>query len=225
MTFLDPWTSAYEGIPADTENINLGANRIRDLKVNVRERANVDHSWGDVADNGQHNKVSFNVSSADPATSGQTSFLYTKTVSGISELFWEDSAGHVDQLTAAGAINFQSFPSGTVLSFLQASPPTGWSVNASFNDQIIRLVSGAGGGTTGGSWTISGTSVATTLGSLAAASSSPGTVSGTVASHTLVVGEIPSHTHNVTVNATNVNSANGGGGTSVPVAGSGSYTT
>lgn len=164
MAFPDAWNPAYEGIPADTENINLGANRIRDFKVNVRERANIDHSWGDTLDNGQHNQVSFNLGTADPAVAGTNGYLYTKTVAGNTELFWKDNSGHVVQLTTAGVINLATFPSGTTLSFLQAAPPTGWNVSSVFNDQMIRLVSGAGGGTAGGSWTISGLSIGLTTG-------------------------------------------------------------
>lgn len=165
MAFPDVWNPAYEGVPADTENINLGANRIRDFKVNVRERANIDHSWGDTLDNGQHNQVSFNLGTADPATAGTNGYIYTKAVAGNTELFWKDSAGRVVQLTSAGVINLATFPSGTTLPFLQSAPPTGWSASAAFADQMIRLVNDSSGGTSGGSWTISGLSIALTTGS------------------------------------------------------------
>ncbi len=51
------------------------------------------------------------------------------------------------------------FPSGTQIVFFQASCPSGWTQNAGYNDLMMRIVSGAGGGT-GGSWTISGLSSA-----------------------------------------------------------------
>lgn len=48
-----------------------------------------------------------------------------------------------------------TFPSGTVMFFAQASAPSGWTQITSYNDRVIRVVSGVGGGS-GGSWTISG---------------------------------------------------------------------
>jgi hypothetical protein len=44
------------------------------------------------------------------------------------------------------AIALASFPSGTVMSFFQATAPTGWTQNVTYNDAILRVVSGTGGG-------------------------------------------------------------------------------
>ena len=44
-----------------------------------------------------------------------------------------------------------SMPSGTQAVFFQATAPPGWTQNTSVNDQVLRVVSGSGGGT-GGSW-------------------------------------------------------------------------
>lgn len=204
MPFLDPWDTTYEGIPADVENINLGANRIRDLKVNIRERAGVDHSWGDTADNGQHNQVSLNNSAGDPSGSS-TSWLYSKTVSAIMELFYKNSSGGVTQLTSGGAINFQSFPSGTRLTFAQAAPPTGWTFVSGYGDRVLRFVDDGTGGGTGGSWVISGVSTGGNLGSMGASSSSfassvatGGGFSGTTGGHAVNELELPPHTHGFT---------------------------
>ena len=49
-----------------------------------------------------------------------------------------------------------SIPSGTVMPFLQAAAPSGWTQVASFNDAVIRLVGSGEGAGTGGSWVISG---------------------------------------------------------------------
>jgi hypothetical protein len=37
-------------------------------------------------------------------------------------------------------------PSGTTMAFFQAAAPTGWVQNASYNDAVLRVVSGTGGG-------------------------------------------------------------------------------
>ena len=72
-------------------------------------------------------------------------------------------------------IAHHEFPSGTKMLFAQASAPTGWTKVTDWDDRVIRIVSGDGGGT-GGSWTISGGSI-------------------TIDGHTLTIDEIPSHTH------------------------------
>ena len=64
-------------------------------------------------------------------------------------------------------------PSGTRMLFYQANAPTGWSQVTSLNDRVLRVVSG-NGGSTGGSWSISGLNVE---------------------GHTLSTSEIPSHSH------------------------------
>ena len=202
MPFLDPWNTAYEGEPADSENINLGAGRIRDFKVNVRERLNVDHSFGDTADNGEHLKVTLIQAAADPGLSGSDACLYTKSVAGNSELFYKDNGGNVIQLTAAGIIDATPFPSGTVMLFAQAAPPAGWTQVGANNDVLLRLVNDGSGGGTGGSWTIGGLSAASVTGVLTTTTTTLAltlAATATVNSHTLTAGELPAHTHGVSV--------------------------
>jgi hypothetical protein len=67
-------------------------------------------------------------------------------------------------------------PAGSKMAFYQAAAPTGWTQDTSVNDRVLRVVSGAGGGT-GGNWTISGL---------------------TVDGHVLTVEEMPAHTHSYT---------------------------
>ncbi|MDA8150169.1 MAG: hypothetical protein M0041_03390 [Nitrospiraceae bacterium] len=52
-----------------------------------------------------------------------------------------------------------SMPATTESVFYQAAAPPGWTQNVSINDQVLRVVSGAGGGA-GGNWGISGFSFA-----------------------------------------------------------------
>ncbi|RJP77999.1 MAG: hypothetical protein C4524_07375, partial [Candidatus Zixiibacteriota bacterium] len=44
-------------------------------------------------------------------------------------------------------------PAGTKMLFLQPAAPPGWTQDPAVNDRVLRLVSGAGGGT-GGDWTM-----------------------------------------------------------------------
>jgi hypothetical protein len=68
-----------------------------------------------------------------------------------------------------------AIPSGSKMLFIQDTVPTGWTLDVSANDKVIRVVNvEASGGVTGGSWTISGV---------------------TVDGHQLSILEMPSHTH------------------------------
>jgi len=211
MSFTEVWNSAYENIPADNNNISLGAGDIRDLKENIRERANIDHSWGDANDSGKHLQSTYQAALATPSTpAGSDGCVWAQQVSGNTELFYRDSNGNVIQLTKLGNVNVTAFPSGTAMLFCNASPPPGWTQDFAVNDFMVRITNGAGGGG-GGSWTITGTSVATSVstntsvgapsisGTVSTSVSDGGSsVSGTVANHTLAVTELPAHTHNLT---------------------------
>jgi hypothetical protein len=70
------------------------------------------------------------------------------------------------------------FASGTVMLFVQAAAPFGWTQSTTHNDKALRIVSSAGGGT-GGSVSFSGTLNSTT----------------TSNATTLSLSQIPSHNH------------------------------
>lgn len=79
---------------------------------------------------------------------------------------------------------------GTRSMFHQAAAPTGWTLDTSVNDRVLRVSDTSGGGN-GGSWTISGISVN---------------------GHALTISEMPAHTHEaVTFNQPGVGNAGGGG--------------
>ena len=85
-----------------------------------------------------------------------------------------------DWVTAA-EVNVSEFPSGTQMVFYQDTAPTGWTIQDTLDDKLLMVTKGSAaggrtGGTSSGSWTITGGSV-------------------TVAGHTLTIAEIPSHTH------------------------------
>lgn len=87
-----------------------------------------------------------------------------------------------DQLDIALAI--EEFPTGTVMTFMQASAPPGWSqVTVSVNNRMLRVTSGAGGGN-GGS-----TLVTDWQGSF--------THAHATSSHSLDITEMPAHTHDI----------------------------
>lgn len=104
-TFTRTWDAAYETVPADSEDARLGAQRIRELKNDISERGEVDHSWAGDGNDGAHKKVTLIEQAGNPSTVANTGYLYTKDVSGITECYYMDSAGTVTQLTSAGALN------------------------------------------------------------------------------------------------------------------------
>ena len=124
--FAFTWNATFEGQPDDTEGISNGALRIRNLKVAIHERLAVDHSWLGDANDGVHLQVTMPEASGDPASAANTGFVYTKDVSGTTELFYEDSTGAVSQLTTGGTINSFKESTGVGKEFWGSTLPTGY---------------------------------------------------------------------------------------------------
>jgi len=107
------WTNALDSAtPAGSDAPSTIDDQIRLVKAALQERLNADHYWPltgtavSSTDAGKHRKVTAQaVLSSKPTLLTGEAALYTKTVSGVSEWFWEDSAGTEHQLTTAGAIN------------------------------------------------------------------------------------------------------------------------
>lgn len=199
-SFIDTWNAAYEGIPSDNEATDEGAMRIRNLKVDIRQRLAVDHSWAGDANDGKHNQVTLRIT-VDPTLDPTDGALYIKSVAGNGELFYKDSSGNVLQLTAAGALDYSPFPSGTQMMFVQAVPPAGWTQVTGFNDRMIRVVNDGSGGVSGGSWTISGTNVTTTTSTTTTTTINSVNMNVTINPVTLVTANLPSHTHGFSISA------------------------
>lgn len=103
MPFARTWDAAYEAMPADSEDINLGATRIRNLKVDIQERMAVNHSWaGDLSD-GKHMALTLVAQGGAPVIGGTDAGLYGMQVAANTELFYKDSHGNIIQMTSAGS--------------------------------------------------------------------------------------------------------------------------
>ena len=177
-TFSRTWNAAYEAQPADTEDVSLGATRIRNLKEDINERLSIDHSWDGDGDDGEHTKITFTAPLAsDPATVTNKGFLYPKDVSTKIELHWRDEDGNIVQITNAGNLNL--FPTGTRMLFQQTTAPTGWTkdTTANLNNTALRIVTG----TVGSETAQQGFDV------VFAKTATDG--------HTLTIAEMPSHDH------------------------------
>jgi hypothetical protein len=110
-------TAAWdETKPAGTRSPTLGDDDIREFKEQIRERLAVDHDTRSDESGaesittptgtiGYHVKVTLTERAADPTNVANAGILYTKDSGGISELYYEDSAGTVKQLTTNGELN------------------------------------------------------------------------------------------------------------------------
>ncbi len=136
----------------------------------------------------------------------------------MAELKSGSTVGGNSILTTTSSVGF---PSGTVMMFYQASAPTSWTQVTTQNNKALRVVSGTGGGT-GGSWDLSSgdTSSSTGAHTHTGASHTHSTPahshshSLSAGAHTLSVGEMPSHSHSMTMY-----NFHGGGPTSQPSGG------
>ena len=124
--FTDTWDSSFESDPSDTDQASAGAGDMRQTRVAVKERLEVDHSMAGDADDGSHKKITFvDPLAADPSTVADQGFLYTKNVSTVVELFWKDESGNVTQLTTLGKLKGATLV-GEIRVYCATTAPTGW---------------------------------------------------------------------------------------------------
>jgi len=128
MAHTQTWNASYETVPADGDSMSEGAQRIRNLKRDIRERIATDHYMdvaGTDADHGEHSKVTFQSPlGADPAPGTNKGALYTKDVSSKAELHFEDEDANVIQITSSGSLSY--LPAGVMFPYGGSSAPTGY---------------------------------------------------------------------------------------------------
>lgn len=128
-SFTRTWNTAYEAIPAQSEQARQGAERIRQMKVDVRERLEVDHSWAGDTSDGMHKKVTMRPSAANPAVDATNGTVFGKLVGTILELFYMSTNGNVTQLSSSTSPNANIIIPGTILPYGVSgaiSPTTGY---------------------------------------------------------------------------------------------------
>jgi hypothetical protein len=100
--------------PADTDFIGEGDDALRNLKVDIKERIEIDHWFDNVTDpnqgncDGYHKKVTLLARETAPANVVGAGLVYTKVVDGVVELFYKDDAGTENQLTENGVIKLNT---------------------------------------------------------------------------------------------------------------------
>lgn len=152
-----PTTSWDETSPAGSQNISLGDNRIREMKVQLREIVGVDHKFessGNDADNGKHNKVSLlEQANLGTGTEGEP-ILGAQTASGKAELVFTDEDDNDVQITSGGGmavLGSSGWRTGDILLSSSTTTPSGWTdASTTYDNKFIRITDGTPL-TTGGS--------------------------------------------------------------------------
>lgn len=111
-------------------------------------------------------------------TAAGDSVNYTQITDGTQLIYAANSTAATQQVvprTQADAL--YGLAVGTRLTFVQAAAPTGWTVDATLNDKLIRIDSTAGGAAAG-AWAISG-------------------LTTTITDTALTIAQMPAHTHTV----------------------------
>ncbi len=208
MAFTNTWNAAFEAQPADTENVSLGASRIRAHKLAVRERLIIDHSHAGDADDGKHKQITFvNPLGADPGDVADEGMLYTKNVSAKAELFWKDEDGNVIQVTSGGVLGgivgeIRIWPTGTA--------PSGWVLcdGTAYNSTadttfaaLFAVIANVFGGSDGTDFKVPDlkgrAAIGAGTGDAADATAHAIADKEGTEGHTLLTAEIPAHTHSV----------------------------
>jgi microcystin-dependent protein len=195
------WTT-YLNKPADNDNLNLGAAEIRATKVDVGQRMGIDHQCGvSVNVDGTHLHSQYLPSATDPTLIATYGCVYTKVVSGVTELFYEDSAAAVTQLTSGGVIKVTSTITGEIRLWPTAVAPSGWvlcdgtSYSAAAQPALFAVIGYTYGGSSG-NFNVPDFRGNTPVG-YKTGDSDFGALGNTAGekTHTLITAEMPSHTH------------------------------
>lgn len=143
-----PTVSWDETAPAGNTSINLGDNRIRELKTQLREVIEVDHKFGSSgqdADNGKHNKCSFLEQANLGTGSVGEPILGAQTVSGKAELVFTDEDDNDIQLTSSGKLGGSS--TQILGSTVDCASLLGDAIKIDTNNTYIKSKNAAGSGT------------------------------------------------------------------------------
>jgi len=139
--------------PTGSEGISNGDNRIRELKDAIQDALRAGTTEGLSAifpGNAPTTAPVFHYRGLRGATA-------SRPVSGQSGLYFDTTRQSLqrDNSTTWEDIG-TNFPAGTIMLFCQASAPTGWTKITTQNDKTLRIISGATGGTAGGTLGLSG---------------------------------------------------------------------
>lgn len=142
----------FLSLPGDSDIVSQHPSNARAFRQMVHDAFNAEH---DADTTGRHTIPSGDITFRDSLTWPDTGSLY------ISNADLAASSAFLQLHFRTGSVWYRvgEFVAGTKAVFSQAAAPTGWTQTGD-NDRLMRVVSGAGGGT-GGAWAISGLSTET----------------------------------------------------------------
>lgn len=189
-----PTVSWNENSPAGSDNIALGDNRIRELKTQIREVIDVDHDFpssGQAADVGQHKKVTLQ-EQADLGTGSVGATIFgSQTIDGKGELVYTDEDDNDIQLTKAGKVCLNQVDLASVAGIMDLIYPVGSVVTLGVSTNPATLYGV-------GTWTAIAGKVIVGIDATQTEFDTLNETGG-AKTHTLTVGEIPSHTHPISL--------------------------
>lgn len=141
MAFAQTWD---EATPPGTADANTLDTIIQGLKTSMRERFQRGGGYWPSAhdeDAGEHAYATLREQAAKPTAEANKGYVYTKDVSGVTELFFEDSAGNEIQLTTGGALKETvNAKTGDFLPSGVTTARAGWTnVSATYTDRFMRV--------------------------------------------------------------------------------------
>jgi hypothetical protein len=105
------WTDDLDkAVPAADSAISGGDDAIRNTRIAVQERENIDHYWpwnGTVVDDpdaGKHRQVTFQAAVSDPTPDTGEGIIWGQTVSTVTELCYDDNEDNTTQITSGGKL-------------------------------------------------------------------------------------------------------------------------
>lgn len=113
--FNRTWDTAYEATPANTDDVSNDAQRMREMKVDLRQRLEIDHSWAGNENDGFHKTATMMKRSSDPPSAVDKLVLYTKTNS--DKLYGIEPTGDILEITP---------PVGSGMAFFLSTEPPGY---------------------------------------------------------------------------------------------------
>lgn len=126
--------------PLDSAAASEGPARIRFIKTYMATLLAVEHTFTTGALTLTHNLT---YAATEPAAGNENRWFYDSATSQIKR----DTGTAWEAITPPKGL----FPAGTKTAFCQATAPTGWTKDATYNDKMLRVVNTAGGGSSG-SW-------------------------------------------------------------------------
>jgi hypothetical protein len=118
--------------PANADNINQGAQEIRNLRRDIRERLELDHVWNiDTSTDGYHNKLTMPDQGGRPSTAVGYSKIWSELSGGVSQPFMKDGSGNIRQL---------GVPVGTICAYLPGYFANG--INGTYTGVSMTLPDG-----------------------------------------------------------------------------------